>query len=70
MLSDSAIQAIADKGYIFIKKHVGTAGTYFNDAPTAKPETSDYAFVENNRTIDKSIRVCRKFLLPTNAFVR
>jgi hypothetical protein len=41
MLSDSAIQAI-DKGYIFIK-HVGTAGTYFNDAPTAKPETSDYA---------------------------
>lgn len=64
-LSEGAIEAINAKGYIFLKKHVGTAGTYFNDTPTAKPETSDYAFIENNRTIDKSVRVCRKFLLPS-----
>ncbi len=64
-LSAGAVQSLNDKGYIFIKKHVGTAGTYFNDTPTAIAVTSDYAFIENNRTIDKSVRVCRKFLLPS-----
>jgi hypothetical protein len=65
LLSVGAVQGIADKGYIFIKKHVGTAGTYFNDTPTATAVTSDYAFIENNRTIDKAVRVCRTFLLPS-----
>lgn len=65
MLSEGAVESINAKGYIFLKKHVGTAGTYFNDTPTAKATTSDYAFIENNRTIDKSVRVCRKFLLPS-----
>jgi hypothetical protein len=64
-LAAGAVQGIADKGYIFIKKHVGTAGTYFNDTPTAIAVTSDYAFIENNRTIDKAVRVCRTFLLPS-----
>ena len=65
MLSAGAVQSLTDKGYIFIKKHVGTGGTYFNDAPTATAVASDYAFIENNRTIDKAVRVCRKFLLPS-----
>jgi len=65
MLSAGVVQSLSDKGYIFIKKHVGTGGTYFNDAPTATLVTSDYAFIENSRTIDKAVRVCRKFLLPS-----
>jgi hypothetical protein len=64
-ISEGAIEAINSKGYIFIKKHVGTAGTYFNDSPTSTDTASDYAFIENNRTIDKAVRSCRKFLLPS-----
>lgn len=58
------IQSINDKGYIFLIKHTGTAGTYCNDSFTATALISDYAFVENNRTIDKAIRGINKVLLP------
>jgi hypothetical protein len=63
-LSDSAIEAIDDKGYIFLRKIVGIDGSYFNDSYTAVASTSDYAFIENNRTIDKAIRNIRTSLLP------
>jgi len=52
------------KGYIFLKKHVGKAGSYFNDTHTAINKSSDYAYIENVRTIDKAVRGCRTFLLP------
>lgn len=50
--------------YIFIKNFVGTNGTYFNDSHCAVAYTSDYAYIENNRTIDKAIRLMRPALLP------
>lgn len=59
------IENLNTKGYIFLIKHIGTAGTYFNDAHTAITETSDYAYLENNRTIDKAVRNCRTYLLPS-----
>lgn len=52
------------KGYIFLRKHVGTSGTYFNDSHTCISEDSDYAYMENNDTIDKAIRGIRAALLP------
>lgn len=52
------------KGYIFLRKHVGTSGTYFNDSHTCISEDSDYAYMENNDTIDKAIRGIRTALLP------
>lgn len=58
------IQAIHDKGYIFLTKYTGTTGTFFNDSFTATALTSDYAYLENNRTIDKAIRGINKALLP------
>ena len=64
-LAKSLVDAINDKGYIFLKKHIGRAGTYFNESSTAKSATSDYAFIENNRTIDKAVRTVRTFLLPS-----
>jgi Protein of unknown function (DUF2586). len=64
-LAPSLVDALNTKGYIFLIKHVGTAGTYFNDTHTAKVVSSDYAFIENNRTIDKSVRGVRSFLLPS-----
>lgn len=64
--AESFLDALNDKGYIFLRKftNVGLAGTYFNDTPTAITETSDYAYIENNRTIDKAIRNIRELLTP------
>lgn len=58
------IQAIHDKGFIFLVKHTGTTGTYCNDSFTATSLESDFAYIENNRTIDKAIRGINKVLLP------
>lgn len=63
-LAPAAIQALVDKGYLLLVKQVGIAGTYFEDTPTCIAVTSDYAFIENNRTIDKAVRGIRTFLLP------
>lgn len=58
------LQAISDKGYVFGMKFTGNVGTFFNESFTATTLESDYAYLENNRTIDKSIRGIYKVLLP------
>lgn len=58
------LQSIHDKGYIFCVKYPGRVGTYFNDSFTATSLDSDFAFIENNRTIDKAQREIEKVLLP------
>lgn len=58
------LQAISEKGYLFGLKYTGNAGTYFNDSFTATLLTSDYAYLENNRTIDKAVREINRVLLP------
>ncbi|KIO75953.1 hypothetical protein TH53_17990 [Pedobacter lusitanus] len=60
----SQLQSIHDKGYIFGTKYTGIAGSYLNDSFTAAALTSDFAYIENNRTIDKAIREVNKVLLP------
>lgn len=57
------IQSINDKGYLFLVKHSGEAGTYLNDSFTATSVENDFAFIENNRTIDKAIRAINKVLI-------
>jgi hypothetical protein len=63
-LSDGTINNVDTYGYIFLKKHIGISGSYFDDSHTAVTITSDYAYIENNRTINKAIRGLRTFLLP------
>jgi hypothetical protein len=63
-LSDGTINNVDSYGYIFLKKHVNISGSYFDDSHTAVSITSDYAYIENNRTINKAIRGLRAFLLP------
>lgn len=58
------LEAINEKGYIFAIKHTGTAGSFLNDSFTATSLESDFAYIENNRTIDKAIRGIHKVLLP------
>lgn len=50
--------------YIFLTNQIGISGSYFNDSHCAVSQASDYAYIENNRTIDKAIRVGRAALLP------
>lgn len=53
-----------EKRYIFARTHTGLAGLYFNDSSTCTAGTSDFAYVENNRTINKATRLLRTALLP------
>jgi len=62
--ASSALDSLHDKGYIFLRKHTGFDGSYFNDSSCAVSVTSDYAFIESNRTIDKAIRGVRAKMIP------
>ncbi|MPS74009.1 MAG: hypothetical protein E2590_12815 [Chryseobacterium sp.] len=58
------IQSLIDKGYIFAIKETGQTGSYCNDSFTATDLESDYAYIENNRTTDKALRLVNKVLTP------
>lgn len=64
-ITDNLLEALNVKRYIFLKKFVGQSGSYWNDSHTAIAVTSDYAYIENNRTIDKAIRGIYSSLLPS-----
>jgi hypothetical protein len=51
--------------YVYLRKFTDIAGSYFNDSHTAVVQSSDYAYIENNRTIDKAVRVSYTALLPS-----
>jgi len=63
-LTPLELSDVNDLGYIFGVKHIGIAGTYFNDNHTSDKITSDYAYISEVRTIDKSIRKIRIAMLP------
>jgi len=62
--TDADLDTLNTKGYIFARKHVGIDGVYFNDSHSCTLVTSDYAYLENNRTINKASRKIRLKLLP------
>ena len=64
-LSEVDLEALTQGGYIFPRKYTGLSGTYWNDSPTLTALTSDFAYIENNRTLDKAIRQTRILLLPS-----
>lgn len=63
-LTTTVLDGINTKGYIFLRKFVGLTGSYFNDNHTCEAATSDYAHINDVRTIDKAIRWIRTFILP------
>ncbi len=50
--------------YVFTRKFIGFAGTYFNEESTAIAVTSDYAYISNNRVIQKAMRGIYAGLVP------
>jgi hypothetical protein len=62
--AQNLLNKLDNQRYIFLIKYVGIAGSYFNDSHCAVTVTSDYAYIENNRTIDKAIRGVYSSMLP------
>jgi hypothetical protein len=60
----SMLDGLNTKKYLVLRKHIGRAGTYFNDSFTATIATSDYSNLEANRTMNKAKREVRVELLP------
>ncbi len=63
-ISTSLKDTLNDFHYIFLRKIQGISGTFNSDSFTAITATSDFATIENNRTIDKAIRNIRTNVLP------
>lgn len=62
---DADLDALDTKGYIFPCAIAGLEGFYLNDSHTASVlAANDYAYIENNRTIEKAIFLARQALLP------
>lgn len=63
--TDADLDTLNDKGYIFPTRDPGIDGFYLSDSHTASVlQDNDYAYIENNRTIDKAIDLIRKAILP------
>jgi hypothetical protein len=63
--TDTALDAIDLKRHIFGMKYTGYSGTYFNENHTSITVASDYAYINDNRVIDKAIRGIYSALIPT-----
>lgn len=60
----TVIEALDKSRYLFFVTYAGLSGSYMNDSHTMDAPTSDYAFIENVRTMDKAVRGIRTYLLP------
>jgi len=63
-ISTSLKDSLNDFHYTFLRKLDGISGTFNSDSFTAIATTSDFATIENNRTMDKAIRNIRTNVLP------
>jgi hypothetical protein len=62
--SVATLTELTNKGYIYLTKEINVNGSFHNDAPTSVLITSDFAYIENMRTIDKAARLVRENLVP------
>lgn len=63
-LDTAIIESLDTSRFLFFVTYDGYADSYFNDSHTMDDATSDYAMIENVRTMDKAVRGIRKALLP------
>lgn len=60
----ATLEALDQKRLLFFVTYPGIAGAYLNDSHTMDSATSDYAMIENVRTMDKAVRGIRVYLTP------
>lgn len=63
-LDTAIVESLDTSRFLFFVTYDGLADSYFNDSHTMDDATSDYAMIENVRTMDKAVRGIRKALLP------
>lgn len=63
-LDSAIVESLDTARYLFFVTYDGFADSYFNDSHTMDAPESDYAMIENVRTMDKAVRGIRKALLP------
>lgn len=63
-ISETKLNLLNDNRYIFVRFVEGVSNNYYNDSFTLDPNTSDYAYIENVRTMDKAVREIRRNLVP------
>lgn len=63
-ITSAQLSTLKGKGYIFLRKYTGFSGSFHTDSNTATLPTSDYAYIENVRTVEKAVRGLRVSLLP------
>lgn len=63
-LDAATIKELDTARYIFCRTYDGLAGSFFNDNHTLDVETSDYAYINDVRTMDKAARGVRTYVLP------
>lgn len=63
-LDTAVVEELDSARYIFCLTYDGLAGAYFNDNHTLDVATSDYAYINDVRTMDKAVRGVRTYLLP------
>lgn len=63
-LDEAIVIALDAARYLYFVTYSGLTGSYMNDSHTMDEATSDYAMIENVRTMDKAVRGIRTYLLP------
>jgi hypothetical protein len=64
LIGDNALDAIDGKRQIFGQLYVGYTGTYFNDNHCACSPIDSFAYINDNRVMDKAIRGIYSGLIP------
>lgn len=62
--TETDLETLDEKGYIFYTSVSGVAGIFINDTHTCTDIESDYAYGENNRSIKKAIKLSKVALAP------
>lgn len=60
----AAIEQLDEARYIFLTTYPGIAGSYISDSHTMDEATSDYAYIEAVRVMDKAVRDIRVYVTP------
>ena len=63
-LDEAVIETLDSSRYIFLRTYDGLAGSFFNDNHNLDVPTSDYAYINDVRTMDKAVRGVRANVLP------
>lgn len=63
-LDKAMIEQLDTARYLFLVTQIGQTGSFVNDSHTMDAPTSDYAMIENVRTMDKAVRGIRTYLIP------